>query len=516
MADYQAILLVLALFSTLYYLPKVRLYFVRRKAIREHGCEPLRALPSKDPWFGLDVAMRMFRSYSGGQRSLKFKEQHDTYGATFQSVALGKTRIFTCDPTNLRSVFNTDFQSWGVQPLRLPPWGPMLGAGVMDTDGTFWKHSRGMVQPLFRKEQIERIEDLSSFDLHVSRLIDLIPRDGSTVDLQPLFARLLLDFTTEFLFGDSVACLTPTPNREAMEFLEAFHDGQAGIGKRTQLPMLTVFTMDKRFAQACGIVQRFVERYVDKALARHQRQNLSLDPDEKEEMMQQKRSKYVLADELAKISTDRLDMRNQLLNTFLAAHDTTAVLMTNTMFNLARNPRVYAKLRAEVLSAGHTTSESLWSHIKSLPYLRHVVTETSRLTPVVGQSARIALKDTVLPTGGGDSGLAPVHVRKGVSVQLNYVALHRRPEVYGPDADVFRPERWETLRVGTWDFLPFIGGPRVCPAQQMALTQVAYTVARIACEFESVENRDPVLEFVEQYRITSDSKNGCKVALVPA
>jgi len=48
------------------------------------------------------------------------------------------------------------------------------------------------------------------------------------------------------------------------------------------------------------------------------------------------------------------------------------------------------------------------------------------------------------------------------------------------------------------------------------LMQVRYTVARIVQNFRSVQNRDPVLEFVEQYRITSDSKNGCKVAMTPA
>ena len=142
------------------------------------------------------------------------------------------------------------------------------------------------------------------------------------------------------------------------------------------------------------------------------------------------------------------------------------------------------------------------------------MTETSRLTPVVGQSARIALQDTVLPTGGGEPGTSPVFVRKGTSIQFNFFALHRRAEVFGADAETFRPERWDGLHIGSWDFLPFIGGPRLCPAQQMALMHVRFVVARILRKFERMENRDPVFEFVERYRITSDSKNGCKVALI--
>lgn len=499
MLEYSTIALSLSLVLTLYGFAAARRYLIRQKTIHERGCQPPRSLPQKDPLFGLDVAFRMFKSYAGGQRSAQFKEQHEAFGSTFQSMALGKTRIFTIDPNNLRAIFATDFKDWGVQPLRLPSWEPFLGKGVMDTDGAFWRHSRDMVQPLFKREQIS---DLVSFDVHVIRFLDLIPKDESTVDLQPLFARLILDFTTEFLFGESVECLTSAPNQAAMAFLEAFHYGQAGIGKRTQLPYWMVFTHDKKFWQAAKITRDFVDGYVNRAI--HRRDSQGTD----------KRRRYILADELVKQTKDKQDIRNQLLNTFLAAHDTTAVLLTNVFFNLARNPKVYAKLRQEILQVN--PKEASCEELKSLQYLCKVVLETSRLTPVVGQSARIALHDTVLPTGGGQSGISPIYVRKGTSVQLNYFALHRRPDIYGQDAGTFRPERWEALHVGSWEFLPFIGGPRVCPAQQMALMQVRYTVARIVQNFRSIQNRDPVLEFVEQYRITSDSKNGCKVAMTPA
>jgi len=69
--------------------------------------------------------------------------------------------------------------------------------------------------------------------------------------------------------------------------------------------------------------------------------------------------------------------------------------------------------------------------------------------------------------------------------------MHRRPEYYGPDADDFRPERWETLRPG-WEYLPFNGGPRICIGQGFALMEAAYTTVRVAQEFVGVEGRDGV------------------------
>ena len=239
--------------------PAAKRHVARLRIIRKLGCKSPNSIPQKDPIFGLDIAIRMFQAYDEGQRSAKFKLQHETHGQTFQSVALGKTRIFTIEPENLRTIFSINFAHWGVQPLRLPAWEPFLGRGVMDTDGGFWRHARGLVQPLFKREQIS---DLSSFDVHVSRLLALLPADGSTVDLQPLFARLILDFTTEFLFGESVECLTPTPKDDAMLFLDAFHYGQAQIGKRTQLPYRTVFTRDAKFWDAAKVVREFVDKQV--------------------------------------------------------------------------------------------------------------------------------------------------------------------------------------------------------------------------------------------------------------
>ena len=92
--------------------------------------------------------------------------------------------------------------------------------------------------------------------------------------------------------------------------------------------------------------------------------------------------------------------------------------------------------------------------------------------------------------------------------------MHRDPSIWGPDADAFRPERWEGLKP-MWEYIPFLGGKRKCPAQQFVLTQTAYVVVRILQEFRDIENRDPETEFIEMFTFTMESKNGVKVGLIP-
>lgn len=64
--------------------------------------------------------------------------------------------------------------------------------------------------------------------------------------------------------------------------------------------------------------------------------------------------------------------------------------------------------------------------------------------------------------------------------------MHHRKELWGPDADEFRPERWEKRRPG-WDYLPFNGGPRICIGQQFALTEIAYVVTRMMQRIDGLD-----------------------------
>lgn len=54
---------------------------------------------------------------------------------------------------------------------------------------------------------------------------------------------------------------------------------------------------------------------------------------------------------------------------------------------------------------------------------------------------RCVLVDSILPTGGGSDGKFPLLVRKGEYINFNIYCLHHDKDIWGPDADVFRPER---------------------------------------------------------------------------
>ena len=136
-----------------------------------------------------------------------------------------------------------------------------------------------------------------------------------------------------------------------------------------------------------------------------------------------------------------------------------------------------------------------------------------RLTPIAHLNQRICLATTLLPTGGGLHGKSPLLIGKGDIVELNIRAMQRDKSFWGPDAEEFRPDRWTSVRP-MWQYIPFGGGPRVCPGMRLVWTECAFVVTTMARQFSEVQNRDTEMEWIEEIRMTAQSKNGTKVALV--
>ena len=95
---------------------------------------------------------------------------------------------------------------------------------------------------------------------------------------------------------------------------------------------------------------------------------------------------------------------------------------------------------------------------------------------------------------------------------MRFGVMHRDRDYWGPDAEEFRPERWLDDTRPKWKYIPFLGGARACPAQQMVLTRYAFVLVRVLREFEEIQNRDPEVAFVEEIKFGKKNRNGVKVA----
>lgn len=110
--------------------------------------------------------------------------------------------------------------------------------------------------------------------------------------------------------------------------------------------------------------------------------------------------------------------------------------------------------------------------------LTMVISETLRLYPPGAIISREALEDMKF----GD-----IHVPKGVNIWLLPATLHQDPEIWGPDADKFNPERFSNGVSGACKFphvyLPFGFGPHTCLGQHFALAELKLLLALALSNF---------------------------------
>ncbi|KAK5997697.1 Cytochrome P450 monooxygenase iccC [Cladobotryum mycophilum] len=471
---------------------------------RRLGCKPPAKYPHRLPW-GLDLFRERVKGVAEGRYNRVYLDHYRQLGETWEENTFGVRTINTVDQENLRAMTIVNFSHYGKGASRNNALMPFLGHGIFSEDGPAWRHSRELVKPLFKRAELS---DVDRFRKHVDRMISLIPRDGSMVDLKPLLDKLFLDSSSEFVFGEPLGALDDDSGA-ADEFLDHWSGALIGAGKRGNIAdgkLSFLFMFDKTWAQHYNAVHAFIDRHVARVL---EATKPDADGKSEKDAVNQPPEHYILINEMVKELRDPIALRFELLNVFFPARDSNAILLSNTLFHLARNPDVWAELRRQSLAL--RDQPITFELLKSLPLFRYTLFEAIRLQGPSGIAQRVAIQDTILPRGGGPDGSSPVFVPKGTKVALNTFVGFHDPKIWGEDVESFRPNRFEG-KVLKFEFVPFLAGPRICPAQQQVITQGVYLLLRLTREFETMENMDPYLEYVELIKMLCESRNGVKVA----
>lgn len=155
-----------------------------------------------------------------------------------------------------------------------------------------------------------------------------------------------------------------------MGFEAAFNTSQDYLAARSRAQSFYWLINPKEFRDANRICHQLVDYYV----------KIALDPSTtKDVKASQDRERYIFLEALAKDTKDPKMLRDQMLNILLAGRDTTASLLSSVFYLLADNPRVWTKLRSEVVNKFGTIKkpkdEITFSSLKDITYLRYVLDE---------------------------------------------------------------------------------------------------------------------------------------------
>ncbi|KAI1762330.1 putative N-alkane-inducible cytochrome P450 [Hypoxylon sp. FL1150] len=393
--------------------------------------------------------------------------------------------VVTRDPENARVLFSSpDFD---ISHTRQLSWMPLLGKGIFTSRGETWKHSRALLRPQFAREMIS---DPQLEEHHLQNLWGRLAADPGTggwtdtVDLAPLFFKFTLDTATEFIFGTSTNSLRQgdgdEEKKEKKKDLSGhFNAAKVWIDKRGALAKFYWLMNSREFKEHCATIHEFADGLVADRLA-HPPEKSGADPE--------KGGRFNLLNELAKETQDPRELRNETLHVLIAGRDTTGCLLGWVVYFLARHPAVFQKLRGLILERFGDNPADFRS-LNQVPYLQWIINETLRVVTVIPLNERIALRDTVLPRGGGPDGKSRVFIPEGTQVLIPLYAMQHRKDIWGEDVEEFRPERWESHRPG-WEFIPFGAGARKCLGQQFGRQEVSYVISRFCQKYDRIENME--------------------------
>ena len=238
----------------------------------------------------------------------------------------------------------------------------------------------------------------------------------------------------------------------------------------------------------------------------------------------------------ARMQLSDSELRGQMTTFLLAGHETTSSLLTWTLYRLATLPEVQSRLRNEIRNARDKIaqegrSEFEADELSALPYLDAVVREAARVDAPVPMTIRESAADDVIPLAtplrARDGAIrSSLPVKQGQVIFVAVAAYNLDTEVFGEEADRFKPERWLSDRVaegkhtvGAWSpLLTFLAGPRSCIGYRFAILELKalLTVLIEHYEFAPREQGMTVLSrtvLVSRPVIEGEEHLGCRLPL---
>ncbi|MBN9522089.1 cytochrome P450 [bacterium] len=405
------------------------------------------------------------------------------------SFRFGPKRMFLAsDPALIEQVLVTDAKYY-IKHFGARMYKPVLGNGLVTSEGDFWLRQRRLSQPAFLKQRVHSYAPVMA-ELTRRMLADWRP--GKQVDVNYEFSALTGAIALKTLFD-----LEATEDRAA--FVDALRDAFDLLSARFRhviafpkwFPTPANLRLKRAVRHLDGVLDGFIEAGKKRAAEREKTGHAGESVDLLSRLL-------AARDEDGSAMTPR-QLRDEAMTLYLAGHETTALTLSWGWLLLAQNPAAEDRLVEEwkrVLGGRAPTPDDL----PNLPYTDAVISEAMRVYPPVYLIGREATKE--LELGG-------YRVKKGYTIFMSQWVNHRDPK-YFPDPEAFKPERWLdglAKRIPKYAYYPFGGGPRVCIGNTFALMEAAILLATIGQRYRftldpgAVIDLDPQITLLPKYGI---------------
>ncbi|WP_040911305.1 cytochrome P450 [Leptospira broomii] len=384
-----------------------------------------------------------------------FRMLHAKYGKT---VRFGIRKIvihLITQPEDIKRVLQENSQNYhkGVFYKEL---GRILGRGLLNSEGEFWKKQRKLIQPAFHRQRIAEFVEVMANE--TDKMLETW-KPKSSIDVSKEMMHLTFAIVGRTLFKTEV---TSYANRIESALTIALEITTKRIKKLIPPPFNWPTPGNIKLKKAVQEMHSVVEELIEERKKTPSNDIISMLLEVKDEETGERMSET--------------QVRDEAITLLLAGHETTANALSWAFYLLTQNPDAYEKIRQESINVLRDRNPTL-EDVQNLTYTRKVLDETLRLYPPAWVIERRSMGWDTL--GGYD-------VPPGTNVSICIFNLHRNPDFW-EDPDKFDPDRFDEERSKDRPknaYIPFGGGPRVCIGNIFAITEAVFVLALVCRKFK--------------------------------
>lgn len=358
----------------------------------------------------------------------------------------------------------------------------VFGEGLLTSEGDFHHRQRRLIQPSFHHDKIK--EYARTIIQYGDRLTGKW-KDGSVLDIHGEMTKLTMAIITKCLFDKDVESESEDLSEDLSITIEYFNRLSSPLAR-----VLGVLPTNKKYVRATGRVDAFVNDLIKERRASRE---------DTGDLM----SMLLQAKDVDGTPMTDPQIRDEVLITFAAGHETTANALTWTWYLLSQNSSAEQKMYEEVKSVVGSRPPG-WENLPKLDYTRRVLTESMRLYPPAWVVPREATTDSQI---GG------YLIPHGSQVLVSQYVTHHDPRYYS-EPERFDPDRWTPTMKSSlpkFAYFPFGGGARSCVGEPFAWMEGELLLAAISQKWKMHHIEGHKVEMLPQ--ITLRPKHGMMMKL---
>jgi cytochrome P450 len=390
-------------------------------------------------------------------------------------------------PEYIEHVLLTNYTNYSKSHFLRRMLGPLLGDGLLISEGKLWRRQRSILAPAFHHKRIS--EYVNTMVVCTEATMARWRTITQPFDVAAEMMALTLNIIARTMFSTDVSGEVEIVRR-LMDVVVNLRPSIFDIlGLPEWVPRLKPMAYRRAIAEFEALVWRLLADRRAKEIDQGDLLSMLLtarDPETGEGMSDKQ-------------------IRDEILTIFLAGHETTAVALSWTWYLLSRHPRVEARLHDEIgrVLGGRMPN---YADLTALKWTRMVIEEALRLYPPAYRIVRTAI---------GEDRIGGVRVQPGAIIDINSYVTHRNPRLW-PAPESFEPERFAPAAVAVrhrFAYLPFGGGPRICIGNGFAMAEAQIILAAIAQRYRVCITPNRVVQPIGL--LTLRPKNGVWVTLEP-